>query len=76
MRRPLEHIAPSEISLAILYLVEDQFGVIEESLPQAVARLLGIERLRSESADIIRRAVEGLLSSGTLRRAGIQIHLA
>jgi len=75
-RRAIEHIPPSEISLAILYLVEDQFGVIEESLPQAVARLFGIERLRSESADIIRQVVENLLSSGKLRRAGIQVHLA
>lgn len=76
LRRPIEHIAPSEIELAILYLVEDQFGVIEESLPQAVARLFGIERLRAEGADQIRAVIEDLVDKGTLRRAGIQVHLA
>jgi hypothetical protein len=76
MRRAIEHIAPAEISMAVLYLVEDQFGVIEDALPQAVARLFGIERLRGESADIIRGVVEDLLSRGMLRRAGTQVHLA
>ncbi|HOQ44600.1 MAG TPA: DUF3320 domain-containing protein [Bryobacteraceae bacterium] len=76
VRRPIEHIAPAEIALAILYLVEDQFGIIEESLPQAVARLLGIERLRAESADQIRAVVDNLVAKGLLRRAGMQVHLA
>jgi len=76
LRRPIEYIAPSEIALAILYLVEDQFGVIEESLPQAVARLFGIERLRAEGADQIRAVIEDLVAKGSLRRAGIQVHLA
>jgi hypothetical protein len=76
VRRPIEYIAPTEIALAILYLVEDQFGVIEESLPQAVARLLGIERLRAEGADTIRAVVEDLVAKGALRRAGTQVHLA
>jgi hypothetical protein len=76
VRRPVEHIAPAEISLAVLYLVEDQFGVVEESLPTAVARLFGIDRLRSEGAEIIRRVVQGLVSKGALRRSGMQVHLA
>ncbi|MFN3325946.1 MAG: DUF3320 domain-containing protein [Bryobacteraceae bacterium] len=76
VRRPIEYIAPTEIALAILYLVEDQFGVIEESLPQAVARLFGIDRLRAEGADQIRAVIEDLVAKGSLRRAGIQVHLA
>lgn len=76
VRRMIEYIAPSEISLAILYLIEDQFGVIEESLPQAVARILGIERLKSENADVIRAVEEDLVNKGLLRRAGTQVHLA
>jgi len=76
VRRAIEYIAPSEISLAVLYLVEDQFGVIEESLAPAVARLFGIDRLRSDGADVIRAVTEELLRKGTLRRAGTQVHLA
>ncbi len=75
IRRAIEQIAPIEISLAILYLVEDQFGVIEESLPQAVARLFGVERLRSDAAEPIRRVIEDLISRDLLRRNGMQIHL-
>jgi Protein of unknown function (DUF3320) len=75
VRRPIEHIAPGEISLAVLYLVEDQFGIVEESLPTAIARLFSIERLRSESADIIRRVIEDLVTKGSLRRNGMQVHL-
>lgn len=76
VRRPIEHIAPEELALAILYLVENQFGLFEESLPQTVARLLGIERLRSEDADTIRAVAEDLVRKGKLRRAGAQVHLA
>jgi very-short-patch-repair endonuclease len=76
VRRPIEHIAPKELELAILYLVEDQFGVVEESLPTAVAHLVGIERLRGESAEPIRRAADDLVGRGLLRRNGMQLHLA
>ena len=75
IRRPIEYIAPEELSLAVLYLVEDQFGIVEEYLPTAIARLFGIERLGSESADIIRRVIKELVSKGSLRRNGMQVHL-
>ena len=76
VRRPIEHIAPIEISLAVHYLVEDQFGIVEESLPAVIARLFGIERLRGESAEIIRCVVEDSVARGVLRRSGTQVHLA
>lgn len=75
VRRPIEYIAPSELSLAVLYFVEDQFGVVEEYLPTAIARLFGIERLGGESADIIRHVIKELVSEGSLRRNGMQVHL-
>jgi very-short-patch-repair endonuclease len=76
VRRPIEHIAPKELALAILYLVEDQFGVVEESLPAAIAHLVGIERLRGDSAEPIRRVADDLVARGLLRRNGMQLHLA
>jgi very-short-patch-repair endonuclease len=75
-RRPIEQIAPREIALAVLYLVEDQFGIFEESLPAAVARLFGIDRLRAEGAAMIDSVIEDLVSRSLLRRSGTQVHLA
>ena len=71
----MEHISPSEIAQALLFLVEDQFSLVEESAPAAVARLFGIERLRSDGADTIRNVLEDLVKKGLLRRSGTQVHL-
>lgn len=75
VHRRIEQIAAEEIDLAVLHLVEDQFGIYEDQLPQAVARLFGVERLHTEAADRLRRVVEALLRRGRLRRSGTQIHL-
>jgi hypothetical protein len=72
----VEYIAPEELALAVLHLVEDQFGLVEERTPSAVARLFGIERLWSESADTIRAVIDDLVSNGALRRSGLQLYLA
>lgn len=74
--RAVEQIAPEELALAVLHLVEDQFGLAEERTPSAVARLFGIERLWSESADTIRSVIDQLVSKGALRRSGTQLYLA
>jgi very-short-patch-repair endonuclease len=74
--RPVEYIAPAEIELAILYIVEDQVGVIEEYLPVVVARLIGIKKVKAKDADKIRTVIEELVNSGKLRRAGSHVHLA
>jgi hypothetical protein len=74
--RHVDQIAPEELAMAVLHLVEDQFGIAEDRTPVAVARLFGIERLGSEHADIIASVVDELVSEGTLRRAGVQLHLA
>lgn len=74
--RSIEHIAPEELAMAVLHLVEDQFGLVEERTPSAVARLFGVERLWSESADSIRSVIDDLVSKGALRRSGMQLYLA
>jgi very-short-patch-repair endonuclease len=73
--RGIEHVAPAEISLAILHLVEDQFGIVEESLPSVVARLFGVERLRTDAAEPIRRAIEDLISRNLLGVATLERRL-
>lgn len=74
--RGIDQIAPEELALAVLYMVEDQFGVSEERTPSVVARLFGTERLWTENADAIRSVIDDLVSKGTLRRSGTQLYLA
>lgn len=76
VRRPIEQIPPEEIELAILYLVEDQFGLVRDQIPQAVAKLFGVERLHGDSADVIRRIVDRLTDRALLRTSGPNIYLA
>ena len=76
VKRPIEWIAAEEIELAILHLVEDQFGVARDYVPLAVARIFGIERLRGEGADIIRGIADDLVERGLLRTSGRQLYLA
>jgi len=66
-RRPLEWIHRDEIALAILYLVEDQFGVMKSELGRAVARLFGLERASAEASDSIVEIADELAERGQLR---------
>lgn len=74
--RRIDQIAPEELAMAVLHLIEVQFGVAEDRTPVAVARLFGIERLGSEHAEIIESAIDSLITNGKVRRAGVQLCLA
>ena len=67
LRRPLEWIHRDEIALAILYLVEDQFGVLRSELGRGVARLFGIDRATVEACDHIVEVADELVERGQLR---------
>jgi len=75
IERQIQFIAPEEIALAILHLVEDQFGMFRDQIPTAVVKLFGLERAGPEAADIIRNVLEGLVDSGRLRIVGLQVYL-
>ena len=66
-KRPLEWINRDEIELAILYLVEDQFGVVKSELGRAVARVFGIERATAGACDHILEIADELSERGQLR---------
>ena len=68
-------IAPEELEFAVLHLAEEQFGVQREKIPQAVARLLGVNRLNSEGSTLISQVVDGLVERGALRVSGPQVYL-
>jgi len=67
LRRPLEWIHRDEIALAILYLIEDQFGVLKSGLGRGVARLFGLERAAAEGCDYIVEVADELVERGQLR---------
>lgn len=76
VKRPLCHISPQEISLAILYLTEDQFGIIREQIPQYISRIFEISRTDSEEIDRIREIIDKLVEAGFLVTNGVQVNLA
>jgi len=75
VKRPLELIHRQELELAVLYVVEDQFGTMREELPRVVAKLFGFERTSPDAADIIRDVVDELVDRGLLRESGPQVNL-
>ena len=76
VERGIDLIAPEELEFAVLHLVEEQFGAQREKIPQAVARLLGINRLNSEGATLISQVVDDLVERGVLRISGPQVYLS
>jgi len=66
-RRPIDWIHRDEIALAILYLVEDQFGVLRTEVGRGVARLFGLERVTAETCDYILEIADELVEHGLLR---------
>jgi len=74
--RPLSVISTEEIELAILYLVEDQFGFQREALPQAVSRCFGLERVRAGNAELVGNLVDALIERGMLRLSGPNVYIA
>jgi very-short-patch-repair endonuclease len=66
-RRPMNWIHRDEIELAILYLVEDQFGVLRHELGRGVARLFGLERASAEACDSVLEFANELVERGMLR---------
>jgi very-short-patch-repair endonuclease len=66
-RRPIDWIHRDEIALAILYLVEDQFGVLRAELGRSVLRLFGLERATAEACDYILEVADELVERSLLR---------
>ena len=73
--RTLRLISPQEISLGILYLTEDQFGLMKDQVPSAVAKLFQDSRMDPDEADLVRDTLDDLLETGSLVLNGNQINL-
>ena len=76
VNRSIEQIAQEEIELAILFIVEDQFGFPRESLPRAVTDLFQIGRTSAGVAEVVGDIVDGLIERKRLRLEGPNVYLA
>ncbi len=71
----IEYIATEEVRLAVLHLVEAQFGLPKAELVRETARLFGFARTSVDMTDYITNVVDDLIESGSLRLSGFQVSL-
>lgn len=73
--RKIEHVPSEEIRLAVMHIVESQFGLPQNKLVSETAGVLGNRRTGPDISDAIGQVVEDLIDNGELRRRGMQITL-
>lgn len=73
--RTVRLIPPQEISSGILYLTEDQFGLMRDQVPSAIAKLFQDSRMDPDEADIVRDILDQMIEDGLLISNGNQINL-
>ena len=68
--RKIEYVPPEEIDLGIKQVAEASHGIVEDEIPQAVARLLGLGRTSDSARSIIKNRVRRLKEKGLLTQRG------
>ena len=68
--RKIEYVPPEEIDLGIKQVAEASHGIVEDEIPQAVARLLGLGRTGDNARTIVKNRVRRLKRRGLLTRRG------
>lgn len=76
VERPPPLIPPEEIGLAVLYVVEDQFGYQRDALPKKVGELFGFERTPAGLAELVRIVVDDLVEKKQLVVSGHYVYIA
>ena len=69
LRRP-EILPPEEVMVAIVRVVEENYGAERDQLAQAVSRLFGFGATSAQLRDVVESALTSLLNSGQLRLDG------
>jgi len=75
VKRSIDWIHRDEVGLAILFLVEDQFGIMRIHLPRAVGRLFGLDRISAEATEYITEIADELVEQGRLKETEGQLNL-
>ncbi len=68
--RKIEYVPPEEIDLGIKQVAEASHGIVEDEIPQAVARLLGLGRTGDNARTIVKNRVRRLKGRDLLTRRG------
>jgi superfamily I DNA and/or RNA helicase/very-short-patch-repair endonuclease len=76
VKRPICHISSQEIAMAILYLAEDQFGIMREQIPQAINKVFEIARMDTDEIDRVREVTDNLIDAGKLVVNGNQVNIS
>jgi hypothetical protein len=76
VKRATQFISSQEISQAILYLVEDQFGMMRDQIPHAIIKTFGIARIDPEEINRIREITDKLVEEKQLVLSGNQVYLS
>ncbi|MGC2779420.1 MAG: DUF3320 domain-containing protein [Bradyrhizobium sp.] len=69
LRKP-EMLPPDEIKMAMVQVVEQNYGAEEDQLVQAVVRLFGFGATSAQLREAVRGCLTDLLDNGLLRREG------
>ncbi|MGH2410349.1 MAG: DUF3320 domain-containing protein, partial [Chloroflexota bacterium] len=69
--RKLDMIAPEEIALAVIRVVESSYGMEPIALPAAACRVFGFQRVSEDMRVRVEAVVSALLADGRLARQGM-----
>lgn len=75
VQRPAAWIPIDEIQLAVLHIVEDQFGCQRGALPRAVGELFGFDRTPGGLAELVATAVDILIDETRLQTSGPNVYV-
>ena len=73
--RPVAWIPLQEMQLAILHILEDQFGCQRSALPSAVAKLFGFDKTPPGVTEAVETAVDLLLKEARVEVSGPYVRL-
>ncbi len=71
--RKLEMIAPEEIALAVIRVVESSYGMEPAELPAATCRVFGFQRVSEDMRLRVEGVIKKLITDGRLEQQGIHL---
>lgn len=71
--RKLEYVAPEEIGLAVMAVVDGAYGIEEEAIPPATGQLLGFGRVSDDMRSRIEFIVRQMIAENRLIQQGTHI---
>lgn len=75
VKRPICYISSQEIAAVILYLSENQFGIMKEQIPQSINKIFEIPRMDTSEIDRIRDIIDELVDNKKLVINGNQVNI-